>query len=231
MSTATGQHDPRAHQKARTRQAIVDAARELQGQGVTPTVAQAAEQARVSRATAYRYFPTQDALLIEASGITPVVAPVEEVVAGLAGDDVEQRLLALLDAFNPTVLAEETRMRRALFVYQDTWLRAQRDGTTNPATVRQGRRVRWLDEVLKPLNGLPDHQYRRLRAALALTLGIDSIVIMKDVCQLDDDEALDILRWTATVVLGAALHEPTDRASDTPQRPPARSVSARSQRP
>ncbi len=198
------QADPRANQKERTRQAIVDAARQLQGHGVEPTVAQAAEEARVSRATAYRYFPTQDALLLEVEGISPVSEPVEALVAGFDTQDVEARLLALLGAFNPIVIAEETRMRRALFVYQDTWLRGQREGTDNGTAVREGRRMRWLDEALQPLQRLPADQYRHLRAALALTLGIDSIVIMKDVCELDDEEALDVLRWSAAAILHAA---------------------------
>ena len=39
------------------------------------------------------------------------------------------------------------------------------------------------------------------------TLGIDAIVVMKDVCRLDDDEALAVLRWAATVLLRAGLEE------------------------
>ena len=72
-------------------------------------------------------------------------------------------------------------MRRALLVYQDTWLRAHRGAANGLDTVREGRRVRWLDEVLRPLGTCPANTTRRLRVALALTLGIDSIVIMKDV--------------------------------------------------
>ena len=52
--------DLRANQKERTRAALVDAAKALVRAGAPPTVAEAAERARVSRATAYRYFPTQD---------------------------------------------------------------------------------------------------------------------------------------------------------------------------
>src|SRR5262249_15322283 len=55
----------RVNQKRRTRAALVEAAKQLVGEGVTPTVAQAAEAALVSRTTAYRYFPTQDSLLLE----------------------------------------------------------------------------------------------------------------------------------------------------------------------
>ncbi len=99
-------------------------------------------------------------------------------------------------------------MRRALLVCQDTRLRAHRGAANGLDTVRDGRRVRWLDEVLRPLGHLPGEHYRRLRAALTLTLtltlGIDSIVIMKDVCRLDNDEALEVPRWSAITLLRAA---------------------------
>jgi AcrR family transcriptional regulator len=205
MSTA--RQDPRANQKARTRAAIVEAAQQLQAEtSETPSVAQAASVAGVSRATAYRYFPTQEALELEVSDISPDVATTEAALAELTTDDVEQRLLVLLDAFNPVVLAAEAHFRRALWVYQDTWLRSHRNGEETPA-VREGRRMRWLDQVLEPL-AMPDDRKQRLRAALALTLGSDSLVVMKDICRLDDDEALDVLRWTGMAILRASLTEP-----------------------
>jgi AcrR family transcriptional regulator len=200
------QVDSRANQKARTRAAIVEAAQLLRQGGVeAPTVARAAQAAGVSRATAYRYFPTQDALVVELRRVTPMVAPVEALLSSLTLQDVEQRLDLLLETFGPIVLAEEEHLRRALAVYLDTWLRNRRSGSDEGPTVREGRRMRWLDRVLEPLDDLPDDKRRRLRAALALTLGIDSIVVMKDVCQLDDEEALAVLRWTATTILRAAL--------------------------
>jgi AcrR family transcriptional regulator len=204
---STDRQDPRANQKARTRAAIVEAAQQLRaGTSETPSVAQAASVAGVSRATAYRYFPTQEALELEVSDISPDVATTEAALAELTTDDVEQRLLVLLDAFNPVVLAAEAHFRRALWVYQDTWLRSHRNGEETPA-VREGRRMRWLDQVLKPL-AMPDDRKQRLRAALALTLGSDSLVVMKDICRLDDDEALDVLRWTGIAILRASLAEP-----------------------
>jgi AcrR family transcriptional regulator len=197
--------DPRANQKDRTRTAILDAALRLLREDVTPTVGQAASEARVSRATAYRYFPTQDSLLGEVANLHPAVASVEEVVGNLDTDDVEERLLELLDTFNPIVLEEEVHMRTSLRVFQDSWLQARREGADAVPYARSRRRMRWVDEVLRPVQDLPDEQLRRLRAALALTLGIDSIVIMKDVCRLDDDEALAVLRWAARALLRAGL--------------------------
>ena len=55
----------RLAQKLRTRAALLDAARSLVADGIEPTIAEVADAAMVSRATAYRYFPTQEALLVE----------------------------------------------------------------------------------------------------------------------------------------------------------------------
>ena len=197
--------DPRANQKARTRAAIIAAAQQLQRQGTAPTVEQAAEQARVSRATAYRYFPTKEALLVELSYNNPAAA-VEAVLADLPVGDVEQRLLLLLDTFDPIVLAEEEHFRTAARVYLDTWLRSRHNGH-DVLVVREGRRMRWLKTVLAPLDDLPPERKRLLQAALALTLGGEAIITMKDVCRLDDEEALAVLRWAATALLRAAVGE------------------------
>jgi hypothetical protein len=71
--------------------------------------------------------------------------------------------------------------------------------------------MRWLEQALQPIRkDVPAPLWQRLKNALALTLGIDSIVIMKDVCGLEDKEALDVLSWTARVILQAALRELKD---------------------
>jgi AcrR family transcriptional regulator len=201
--------DLRANQKERTREALVGAAKVLARSGAAPTVAEAAEQARVSRATAYRYFPTQESLLIEVTDVTPMVAPVEDLLKQFAatGDalSAEERLGKLLDTFNPIVVAEEVPLRTALRVYLDTWLEARRKGEPAPK-VREGRRMRWLDIALEPVRRqLPKAEWQRLRAALALTLSIDALVVMKDVAQLDAAEAMSVLRWSAFSLLRAAL--------------------------
>src|ERR1700716_3535650 len=61
----------RHRQKNRTRKALLSAAAELVRQGREPTVAEVAEVAEVSRATAYRYFPTQESLLVEMRMFAP----------------------------------------------------------------------------------------------------------------------------------------------------------------
>src|SRR6476660_10069917 len=57
----------RPGQRRRTRKAIVDATAELLATGSTPTVAEIADAAEVSRRTVYLYFPTLEQLLIDAT--------------------------------------------------------------------------------------------------------------------------------------------------------------------
>ena len=118
--------------------------------GATPTVAAAAEAAKVSRATAYRDFPTPESLHIEVGGITPIFARVEQLVQTLEGDDVEARLAAFSKTFNTLTFANEVQKRMALKVYLDTWLRGSEGAQNTP--VREGRRMRWLETVLEPAN-------------------------------------------------------------------------------
>jgi AcrR family transcriptional regulator len=210
------QDDRRANQKARTRAAIVEAAYRLQSQDVTPTVAMAADEARVSIATAYRYFPTQQALLVELQSES-LFAPLDQVLDGLTSLDVEERLLSLLDAFERFAAANEPFMRMALRVYQDTWLRGGHDSVSPAPAVREGRRMLWLDKVLEPLDLPPDDKHR-LKTSLALAVGPDSFVLLKDVCRLSNDEAAAVLREAATTLLRATLNNGKHETMQDPHR-------------
>jgi AcrR family transcriptional regulator len=170
-------------------------------EGTFPTVATAADAAKVSRATAYRYFPTQEALKVELYA-RQVNAPIEKLVEAFSPEDPGQRLAALIDAYCELSTREEAHMRTALRVYQDTWLRDAGAGTQQ---VRRGRRMEWLAAVLEPLD-MPPARRKLLQAALALTVGADSIVILRDVVGLDHAEARDILQWAGAALLQAATH-------------------------
>jgi AcrR family transcriptional regulator len=195
------------NQRNRTRAAIVEAATALLREGKPPTVAEAAQRALVSRATAYRYFPTQESLLVEVARVEPLMKPVEDLVASFPTDDAAQRLAALVGTMMPACLSDEALIRTGERVYMDTWLANQRDGNHTP--VRAGRRMRYIDEALRPLGErLSESGRKRLRCALALTLGTEALIAMKDSAGLDDDEEIvETLEWAAGALLRAALHD------------------------
>ena len=185
----------------------MQAAFELLHEGSMPTVASAAERARVSRATAYRYFASQGELGEALAAATPAIAAVDQIVEDMSSSDVEERLLEVVEAYNQLVITDETHMRNMLRVLQDDWLKDRLDGGGDNALVRSQPRLRWLDQVLGPLDQLTEERRIRLRAALAITLGIESIVTLKDACGLGDDDAMAVLRWAAVAVLRAGLSE------------------------
>src|SRR4029079_18650338 len=76
-ATATQRATGRPNQKSRTRKDLLQAATRLLKQGRNPTLDEVAEEAMVSRATAYRYFPSADALLLEASLDVAVPEPAD----------------------------------------------------------------------------------------------------------------------------------------------------------
>ena len=199
------QGDPRANQKQRTRAAILDAAAALLREGTPPTIAEAAERALVSRATAYRYFPTQEALLLDAAQVEALIRPVEQLVAVFSTDDVAQRLADLVQTEMTALLSDEPVVRTAVRVYIDTWFANQRDGQV--MHVRARRRPRWIEAALNPIRDqLGETAWKRLVAGLTLTLGTEALICMKDVAGLEnEDEIVATLRWAAGALLQAAL--------------------------
>jgi AcrR family transcriptional regulator len=197
--------DPRANQKSRTRRAILEAAQAFVEEGALPTVVEAAERAQVSRATAYRYFPTQGELLQALVALNPTMKEVSAALAGTDSEDPAVRLGVLLDAYNPRVLAAEPWMRAIYRTMLDAWLRSEKDGVRR--SHRVPLRLDWVEEALAPVADLDEERRRRLTAALTLVLGIEPITVLKDVCGLDDEETLEVLSWAAGALLRAGLEE------------------------
>ena len=196
------QQGERINQKRRTRLAILHAASGLLGLGSVPTVAEAADRAGVSRATAYRYFPSQELLLAEAA----LDAVVPNFPAMLAApeleNDAEAALVALVRA-----IAEMTRTHEAAF---RALLRLSLHAGDEPVR-RSGRRLAWLDQALAPERPqLGEERFNRLKFALLPYLGIEAFVALVDVGGCSPDEFAETAVWAARSLLRASLAECAD---------------------
>src|SRR4051794_34639885 len=100
----------RTSQKSRTRQALVAATRDLLRRGLTPKVEDAAEEAGISRTTAYRYFPNQRSLLLAAH---PQISP-DTLLGPDAPADPAGRLDAFMTAFTRYNFEWEPQLRASL---------------------------------------------------------------------------------------------------------------------
>jgi len=197
----------RVNQKRRTRAAIIAAARAILDRGETPTIAQVADEALMTRTTVYRYFPTQESLLLELS-ITVSLDEVDDLLAAPSVDEgtPRERLVELVEVFNRYVAANEPLMRTAQRHYLDTWLAAERTGEGHEQNVREGRRLQWITTILQPMRGtVPDPDLRRLELALCLVLGAEAFTVLRDVCHLESDEAVEVTKWATEALLHAGL--------------------------
>ncbi len=186
----------RSRQKARTRAALVDAARRLMTAGAMPSVEQAAAEAGVSRTAAYRYFPTQTDLVLAAH---PEVRQ-ESVLPTDAPRDVNTRVGLVLDIHLRTLLEWEPQLRATLRLSLDP------DVDRSRLPLRQGRVITWLEDALAPLRlTRPDVDVQRLAVAIRSAVGIESLVWLVDVARLTREDAVELLRFNATAILTAHL--------------------------
>ncbi len=192
----------RTRQKARTRAVLVDAARELLAQGGTPTVEEAAEAAGVSRATAYRYFPNQRAMLVAAH---PEIEA-QSLLGAKASLDPEERLDRTTQELVRLTIDTEPELRTMLRLSLEA-------GSKDELLLRQGRAIGWIQEALAPLAGrLKRSELHRLTLAIRSACGIEALVWLTDVGGLSRRQAGQLMRWSARGLLRAALAEAGDRS-------------------
>jgi AcrR family transcriptional regulator len=197
------EHGGRSDQKRRTREALVTAARSLVTQGAAPTVEAVAAAAAISRTTAYRYFPSQHALLAAAH---------PETVAGSMLDadapkDPAARLDAVIVKFLQLITDTEPQQRTMLRLS----LEADPAGR-GALPLRQGRAIGWFTEALEPLRGrLSEPAMHQLVLAIRSAVGIEALVWLTDIGGLSRSDAVALMRWTAQSLLAAATKTPPPR--------------------
>ena len=201
----------RINQKQRTRIALVNAAAALIESGATPTMAEIAEEAGVAKSTAYRYFPSQDALVAEVllnKSVSQDAAAIDA-VAKSPGTG-EARLDAVIRADHNLVIQHEHAFRTALRVMIAP---TTDDDGEEIVPHRPGNRLRYLSEALAPLEDqMTAAQMERLVMTLTMCVGMESILALKDICGLSADEAVEVKCWAASALLRATLQENADNA-------------------
>jgi AcrR family transcriptional regulator len=187
----------RMHQKARTRDALIAATRELLAQGATPTMEGAAAAASISRTTAYRYFPNLRALLVAAY---PHIDQ-RSLLGHEPSADPVARLELVIEDQTRRILTYEPEMRAVLR------LSLEPDASDRPALpMHRGLRIGWIEDALAPLAGqMREIQLRRLIYGIGATLGIEALVWLTDIAQLSREEAVAIMRSNALGLLQTAI--------------------------
>ena len=194
----------RYRQRARTRELLLTHARKMLADGQAVTVPALSTETGVSRATIYRYFPTNDDLVVQAAspeGDDPLNDADWPYSPHEAPEDTVERAGKLVRTMAEWAFDRETEMRALLRVSLETDSEAR-------GLSRKGRtsRRRWITNLLKALpSEVSPTERRRLAASLHALFGSDAVVWTTDMAGLKRKEAIDTLEWMARALVSAAI--------------------------
>jgi AcrR family transcriptional regulator len=188
------------------RELLLNTAVGLMQGGQSPSVSDAAEAAGVSRATAYRYFPSQ-AALVEAV-VDHALGPILEWDSDL--QDAEERVGDLLTSSGARIIEFEATFKAALAL---SLMQDRAGPALSGPKFRRGHRIELLRKALAPLKGqLNEAELTRLTKALSLTFGIEVILVLKDIWKTGAEDMQQVVTWAARSMVRAALDEAKSRA-------------------
>ncbi len=189
----------RTGQKQKTREKILQAAKELQGDGVEFSLEKVAQAAGISRATIYRYYSNKDILSAEAVLDMRTQTP-EQILSEFPQADLETTLLGIQRYYNTLAIKNERAFRKYLSVILNP---------ENPVSVRGARRIRTLSEAVEGRNhNISEEDQEKLVYIATLMMGIEAFIVTRDVCQLDEDTSEEILQWgLKTLIRGLQCKE------------------------
>ena len=180
----------RVNQKLETREKILSSTQELMNYGEKFTLEEVAEKAGVSRATIYRYYSNIDILSAEA-GIDINTKNPKTIYENLQGLEMKDKLMGVQEYYNNLALDNENAFRNYLSIVLTS--DSQHDK-------RGARRTKTLKMVLDEAN-LTKKETEDLQNLFTVLMGIEPIIVTKDVCGLNNEQSKKLLKWGMELLL------------------------------
>ena len=174
----------RTNQKLGTRNLILKTAQKFLNEGMDLNLEDIAKEAGISRATVYRYFSNIDILAAEA-GLDISTKDPMEIYEDVKGKDIEKQVLEIQHYYNNLAIDHEMLFRKYLSTVLDS---------NTSAPKRGARRKKTLELVLADSN-FSKEEKQKLSILFTILMGIEPLIISKDVCGLNNKETIDIMAW------------------------------------
>lgn len=189
--------------RKRTYNLLVNTALMLFEKGDIPSVSELAIESGVSRATAYRYFPTQNDLI--AAIVNASLGPI--LTWKPSSEKTEERIDELLTFALPRMFEHEGALRAALQISLQQWAKGRaspQELTEKP--LERGNRKDILAMVTEPMKGeFPQEVIDKVIKAFSVIYGSEIFVVLKDIWKQEDDEVIKIAKWMAKAVMNQAI--------------------------
>jgi AcrR family transcriptional regulator len=194
--------------------------------GRVPSVAEVAQRTGVSRATAYRYFPSRSKLVsaVIGEGLAPVRS------TRTVATDGPLALRELFEKTFPLFVENERHMRAALQLALEHES-LERAGLLEEEVFRRGHRKDILKRAAAPLRAqLGAAGFERLLKALSMIYGIEIYVVLKDIWGASNREVEALARWMLEAIVRAALDDAGQAAEERHRAESGRSTRTRTVR-
>jgi len=180
----------RTNQKIETRSKILVNAQYFLNNGLEFNLEDIAKRSGISRATIYRYFSNVDILAAEA-GLDVNTKSSETIFENLKGRTLEQRILEIQDYYNTLAIDHEMLFRKYISAVLDS-------STQTPK--RGARRKKTLQLVLEKTN-YTHKEKKDLSNLLTVLMGIEPLIVTKDVCGLNNSDSTELMKWGMELLL------------------------------
>lgn len=186
----------RKKQKLKTRNILLKTAQELMAKGANFSLEDVAKEAKVSRATIYRYYSNIDVLSAEAGLDLNTESP-NAIYKKLQHLGTPEKILAIQAYFNQLTVKHEAAFRKYLSIVL---------ASDSLITKRGARRPKTLELALAQKDlGLDEIQSQNLAHIASVLMGIEALITTKDVCGLSNEASRQTLQWGLEMVLKGAL--------------------------
>ncbi len=208
---------PYSGTRRRTFNLLINTALTLFEQGAIPSVSELAADAGVSRATAYRYFPTQSDLI--SATVNASLGPI--LTWRSDSPETHTRMEQLLAFAYPQMFKHEGALRAALYVSLQQWAQdrsaSAKSQVNDEKKLIRGHRKAILANVVEPLKSHVDKDtLDKVIRAFSLVYGSEVFLVMKDIWKMDDSGVIGITQWMAKAIINQAL---SDSRADQDQQP------------
>ena len=179
----------RINQKLETRSKILESAKQLVRQGIDFNLEDVANNAEISRATIYRYYPNLEILSYEV-GIDIGTKTPEDIIEDLKDCSLNDKILGIQNYYNDHAVNNENAFRKYLSAV-----------LTSASEKKRGARRNKTLQLALMKSDLRPKEKKDLVHFLTILMGIEPLIVAKDVSGLDNKEFKELMSWGMKLVL------------------------------
>ena len=190
--------------KKRTYDRLIETAIEALDQGKEISITELSDRTGISRATAYRYFPTKTDL------ISAVVEQSLSLIFLWQSDkeNVEDRINDFLAFAFPQMIKHEGTLRAALSLSLKQWADERSQLTEKTKKLVRGNRKEILSNLLQPIKEqLPDELYNKVIHSISIIYGSEIFMVLKDIWNFDNEQMITLSQWIAKAIINQARRD------------------------